>query len=181
MEAIPRFALALSKHLFLQEHLMTIKLPLYPRAAIVAFTCATAVTIQGQQMGSTEPAVVCNPREIANTKNRLPDSAGLDRYKQENATLPTPARPGRRVVFFGDSPTDAWGHIPDTGSFFLGKDYINRGIGGQTAPQMLVRFEQDVVHLHPAAVVILAGTNDVAGNTGPSTPQMIEDNYNGHE
>ncbi len=61
--------------------------------------------------------------------------------------------------------------------FFPGKPYVNRGISGQTTPQMLVRFQQDVVHLHPAAVVILAGTNDIAGNTGPSTQQMIEDNY----
>jgi lysophospholipase L1-like esterase len=81
------------------------------------------------------------------------------------------------VVFFGDSITDAWGRSPTTGEFFPGKPYVNRGISGQTTPQMLVRFQQDVVHLHPAAVVILAGTNDIAGNTGPSTQQMIEDNY----
>jgi len=76
----------------------------------------------------------------------------------------------------GDSITDGWGRSNGTSDFFPGKPYINRGIGGQTTPQMLVRFEQDVVHLHPAAVVILAGTNDIAGNTGPSTAEMIEDN-----
>jgi lysophospholipase L1-like esterase len=74
----------------------------------------------------------------------------------------------------GDSITDAWGR--QVGTFFPGRPYVNRGISGQTTPQMLVRFMPDVVRLHPAAVVILAGTNDIAGNTGPATPRMIEDN-----
>jgi lysophospholipase L1-like esterase len=80
-------------------------------------------------------------------------------------------------VFMGDSITDFWGRADPADSFFPGKPYVNRGISGQTTPQMLVRFQQDVVRLHPAVVVILAGTNDVAGNTGPSTPEMIEDNW----
>ena len=101
----------------------------------------------------------------------------LKRYQAENAALPAPDPAQPRVVFYGDSITDGWGRQPDTGDFFPGKPYINRGISGQTTPQMLVRFQQDVVHLHPAAVLILAGTNDIAGNTGPSTPQMIEDNF----
>ncbi|MBT9329720.1 SGNH/GDSL hydrolase family protein [Acidipila sp. 4G-K13] len=106
---------------------------------------------------------------------QLQDWAQLGRYQTENATLP-PVQPNeQRVVFYGDSITDGWGRR--TGVFFPGKPYINRGISGQTTPQMLVRFQQDVVHLNPAAVVILAGTNDIAGNTGPSTPQMIEDNF----
>ena len=105
------------------------------------------------------------------------DWPNLARYRAENAALP-PAAPGvQRVVFFGDSITDAWGRREGTGVFFPGEPYVNRGISGQTTPQMLLRFQQDVVHLHPAAVVILAGTNDVAGNTGPSTQEMIEDNY----
>ncbi len=74
----------------------------------------------------------------------------------------------------GDSITDAWGRL--IGRFFPAKPYINRGIGGQTTPQMLVRFRPDVIALKPKAVVILAGTNDIAGNTGPTTPEMIEDN-----
>ena len=78
------------------------------------------------------------------------------------------------MVFFGDSITDAW--VSNGGTFFPGKPYVNRGISGQTTPQMLVRFRQDVIDLHPEAVVILAGTNDIAGNTGPSTLEMIEDN-----
>ncbi len=108
---------------------------------------------------------------------KLPDWAQMERYRAENATLPAPGPGERRVVFYGDSITDAWGRRPETGTFFPGKPYVNRGISGQTTPQMLVRFEQDVVRLRPAAVVILAGTNDVAGNTGPETPEMIEDNF----
>ena len=104
------------------------------------------------------------------------DWANLARYRSANAALTTAAPGDKRVVFMGDSITDAWGRGQGTGEFFPGKPYVNRGISGQTTPQMLVRFEQDVVHLHPAAVVILAGTNDIAGNTGPSTPEMIEDN-----
>jgi lysophospholipase L1-like esterase len=105
------------------------------------------------------------------------DWPDLARYRAENEALPPAAPDVQRVVFFGDSITDAWGRSETTGVFFPDKGYVNRGISGQTTPQMLVRFQQDVVHLQPAAVVILAGTNDIAGNTGPSTQQMIEDNY----
>ena len=105
------------------------------------------------------------------------DWPDLARYRADNEALPPAAPDVQRVVFFGDSITDAWGRSPTTGVFFPGKPYVNRGISGQTTPQMLVRFQQDVVHLKPAAVVILAGTNDIAGNTGPTTQQMIEDNY----
>ena len=105
------------------------------------------------------------------------DWPDLARYRAENEALPPAAPDVQREVFFGDSITDAWGRSETTGVFFPGKGYVNRGISGQTTPQMLVRFQQDVVHLQPAAVVILAGTNDIAGNTGPSTQQMIEDNY----
>jgi lysophospholipase L1-like esterase len=97
----------------------------------------------------------------------------LGRYRAADAALP--AEEKGRVVFYGDSITDAWGR--SVGTFFPGKPYVNRGISGQTTPQMLVRFRQDVVDLHPEAVVILAGTNDIAGNTGPSTPEMTEDNF----
>jgi lysophospholipase L1-like esterase len=114
---------------------------------------------------------------LAKAQAKLNDWAQLQRYQADNAALAAPAPGQSRVVFYGDSITDGWGRQPDTGDFFPGKPYINRGISGQTTPQMLVRFEQDVVHLHPAAVLILAGTNDIAGNTGPSTPQMIEDNF----
>jgi lysophospholipase L1-like esterase len=108
-------------------------------------------------------------------KKKLADWAQLDRYRAANAALPAPAAGEKRVVFYGDSITDAWARHTD--EFFPGKGYIGRGISGQTTPQMLVRFEQDVVRLKPAVMVILAGTNDIAGNTGPSTPEMIEDNF----
>jgi lysophospholipase L1-like esterase len=76
----------------------------------------------------------------------------------------------------GDSITDGW-HNPKSGGFFPGKPYVNRGISGQTTPQMLIRFRRDVIELKPKVVVILAGTNDFAGNTGPTTLDAIEDNF----
>ena len=101
------------------------------------------------------------------------DFGELARYRDANATLKPPAPGENRVVFFGDSITDIW-HLEE---YFPGTPYINRGIGGQTTPQMLIRFRQDVIELHPKAVVILAGTNDIAGNTGPMRLEDIEANY----
>ncbi|MBW4037488.1 MAG: capsular biosynthesis protein [Acidobacteria bacterium] len=111
--------------------------------------------------------------QVTNMKAQMDDWADLSRYRDADMALPA-HQPGR-VVFYGDSITDAW--VKDGGKFFPGKPYINRGISGQTTPQMLVRMRQDVVQLHPETVVILAGTNDIAGNTGPSTPEMIENNF----
>ncbi len=102
------------------------------------------------------------------------DWADLNRYKEENLKLGLPLPDENRVVFMGNSITQGW--IEADPDFFMGKSYINRGISGQTTPQMLVRFRPDVVNLKPKVVVILAGTNDIAGNTGPSTLEMIEDN-----
>ena len=101
------------------------------------------------------------------------DFGQLARYREADAALKPPAPGENRVVFFGDSITDIW-HLDE---YFPGKPYINRGIGGQTTPQMLVRFRQDVIDLHPKVVVILAGTNDIAGNTGPMRLEDIEANY----
>ena len=102
------------------------------------------------------------------------DWANLERFKDENAKLGSPTYGEIRVVFMGNSITEGWGNLsPD---FFEGKAYINRGISGQTTPQMLIRFRPDVINLNPAVVVILAGTNDIAGNTGPSTLKMIAEN-----
>jgi len=101
------------------------------------------------------------------------DYGQLARYREANAKLGPPAAGENRVVFFGDSITDAW----KLADYFPGKPYVNRGIGGQTTPQMLVRFRQDVVDLQPKVVVILAGTNDIAGNTGPMRNEDIEANY----
>jgi lysophospholipase L1-like esterase len=102
------------------------------------------------------------------------DWANLQRYRVANAQLAPPAPGENRVVFYGNSITDAWAKSFPT--MFPGKPYVGRGISGQTTPQMLVRFRQDVVSLKPRVVVILAGTNDIAGNTGPSSLEMIEDN-----
>jgi lysophospholipase L1-like esterase len=101
------------------------------------------------------------------------DFAQLARYREANAALPPPAPGESRVVFLGDSITDYW-KLPDN---FPGKPYINRGIDGQTTPEMLVRFRQDVIDLHPKVVVILAGTNDLAGVTGPTRNEDIEANF----
>lgn len=101
------------------------------------------------------------------------DYGQLARYRDANAALKPPAPGENRVIFFGDSITDIW-KLEDS---FPGKPYLNRGIGGQTTPQMLVRFRQDVINLHPKVVVILAGTNDIAGNTGPMRNEDIEVNY----
>jgi len=101
------------------------------------------------------------------------DFGELARYRDQNAHLSPPGPGENRVVFFGDSITDWW-PLPQ---YFPGKPYVNRGISGQTTSQMLVRFQQDVIALHPRAVVILAGTNDIAGNTGPMRLEDIEANY----
>jgi acyl-CoA thioesterase I len=100
------------------------------------------------------------------------DYGQLARYREANAALKSP-KGENRVVFFGDSITDNW-HLDE---YFPGKPYINRGIGGQTTPQMLVRFRQDVINLQPKVVVILAGTNDIAGNTGPMDLGDIEADF----
>jgi lysophospholipase L1-like esterase len=116
-------------------------------------------------------------KQIAGMQAKLNDWPDLARYRTDNAALAPAAAGEQRVVFYGDSITDGWGRRPETGTFFPGKPYVNRGISGQTTPQMVVRFRQDVIDLHPAAVLILAGTNDIAGNTGPMTPEMTEDNF----
>jgi len=97
----------------------------------------------------------------------------LAKYQNENAQAGVPRRGENRVVFLGDSITEGWGQGP---KFFPGKPYLNRGISGQTTPQMLIRFRPDVLALKPRVVVILGGINDIAGNTGPMTLQMTEDN-----
>jgi lysophospholipase L1-like esterase len=109
---------------------------------------------------------------LARFETRARDWPQLERYREANGKVLAPARDEQRVVFLGDSITDGW----RLESAFPGKPYINRGISGQTTPQMLVRFRPDVIALKPKVVVILAGTNDLAGNTGPMTLEAIEDN-----
>src|SRR6202040_399301 len=99
----------------------------------------------------------------------------LARYADANAALAAPAKFELRVVFMGDSITDAW-VSPEYGGFFPGKPYADRGISGQTTPQMLIRFRPDVIALQPKPVVILGGTNDIAGKSGPMMLAMTEDN-----
>jgi len=112
---------------------------------------------------------------LAQADKILHDWPNLARYAEANAAVAAPARLELRVVFMGDSITDAW-VSPEYGGFFPGRPYIDRGISGQTTPQMLIRFRRDVIALHPKVVVILAGTNDIAGNTGPMTLGQIEGN-----
>ncbi|MBK9410527.1 MAG: SGNH/GDSL hydrolase family protein [Gemmatimonadetes bacterium] len=115
-----------------------------------------------------------SPKRTADEERLRADWANLARYRADNAALGAPAAGEQRVVFMGNSITEGWARYFPT--MFPGKPYVGRGIGGQTTPQMLVRFRQDVIALKPAVVVILAGTNDIAGNTGASTLEMIEDN-----
>src|SRR5882724_4348811 len=113
--------------------------------------------------------------QAASAAAKLKDWPALARYRDDNGKVMPPAKSEKRVVFLGDSITDSWDN-PSNGGFFPGKPYINRGISGQTTPQMLIRFRRDVIDLNPRVLVILAGTNDLAGNTGPTTLEAIEDN-----
>lgn len=113
--------------------------------------------------------------ERAHQEQLRTDWPWLAKFKEADVKLSAPAPGENRVVFMGDSITEGW-HFDGPEGSFSGKPYINRGISGQTSPQMLVRFRQDVIELQPKAVVILAGTNDIAGNTGPMTLEQTEDN-----
>jgi lysophospholipase L1-like esterase len=121
------------------------------------------------------PEVAQALNAVVRNDARLRDWANLARYRDDNRRLPKPEGQETRVVFMGDSITDAW-QQPRFGGFFPGKSYVDRGISGQTTPQMLVRFRPDVVDLGAKAVVILAGTNDIAGNTGLMTDEDIQGN-----
>lgn len=111
----------------------------------------------------------------AHDKQLLTEFGWLSRFMDADAKLPPPAPGENRVVFMGDSITEGW-HFDGPDGYFAGKPYINRGISGQTSPQMVIRFRQDVINLKPKVVVILAGTNDIAQNTGPMTLEQSEDN-----
>jgi lysophospholipase L1-like esterase len=139
-----------------------------------AAAMAVLTTIAWGQTPPPQAAPPAGRAPAAAGQNRQTDWAALARYRDDNAKVAPPAKGENRVVFMGDSITDFWPRNVE--QFFPGKPYIGRGIGGQTTPQMLVRFQQDVVALQPKVVVINAGTNDIAGNTGPSTLEMIEDN-----
>lgn len=147
---------------------------------LISFLLVSGTVIQAQQASDrNKPRPSGTPEQIAaeqkareeKTRNDWPD---LARYREDNIRLGEPSQGERRVVFMGNSITEGWKNIDP--EFFNGRPYICRGISGQTTPQMLLRFRADVINLKPAVVVILAGTNDIAGNTGPSTQAMIEDN-----
>ena len=155
--------------------------PNFARAALLALAVAFLLvpagsTAQAPAAATPAPAAQSWHPQNAYWKSHdeqlLNDFPWLGRFHDADEELGLP-KPGEdRVVFMGDSITEGW----DLTKSFPGKPYINRGISGQTSPQMLVRFRQDVIHLDPKVVVILAGTNDIAGNTGPETLEQIEDN-----
>jgi len=152
-----------------------------PRLLILTVMCLAVVHVQSPAAqtpaatSATCPEMATALTAVMRNDARLRDWSNLARYREANRTLTAPATSGARVVFMGDSITDAW-QQPRYGGFFPGKPYVDRGISGQTTPQMLVRFRPDVIELEPKAVVILAGTNDIAGNTGPMTDEEIEGN-----
>ena len=144
--------------------------------ALVAIIVTVGIASSAQTASPT-PADPCTELKTRaeRAETRLKDWPQLNRYHDDNTKLAQPANDEQRVVFMGDSITDGW-DAPNMGGFFPGKPYVNRGISGQTTPQMLIRFRPDVIVLKPKVVVILAGTNDLAGNTGPSTLEAIEEN-----
>ena len=137
---------------------------------MVSIASASAQTTSQESQESQECADA--KAQAARLQTRLQDWPALARYREANAGVAAPTKDEKRVVFMGDSITDGW----KLASYFPNKPYINRGISGQTTPQMLVRFRPDVIALKPQVVVILAGTNDIAGNTGPMTLEAIEGN-----
>ncbi len=142
-------------------------LPLVLCAGALAAAAYTQQAVQPHP----PPAPENQAKELDHFRSLANNYGGVDHYAQANAAMRPPA-PGEspRILFFGDSITDFW----KLDQFFPTKKYVNRGISGQTTPQMLVRYRQDVINLHPAVVVILAGTNDIANNTGPETLDQIE-------
>jgi lysophospholipase L1-like esterase len=147
-------------------------------AASIIF--ASGLHAQAPAEAPAKPACDCAELTEAKTRldgaeKRLNDWPNLARYREANAQVAARAKDEKRVVFMGDSITDMWVQ-PRFGAFFPGKPYIGRGIGGQTTPQMVLRFRADVLALQPKVVVILAGTNDLSANTGPITLEETEGN-----
>ncbi|MGH9938897.1 MAG: SGNH/GDSL hydrolase family protein [Blastocatellia bacterium] len=141
--------------------------------SILLLISAPFVVASAQNQTPADDSPDAMKQRIERMRRILDDWPRLNRYKDANAKVPAPERSETRVVFMGDSITDGW----KLDEYFPDKPYINRGVSGQTTPQILIRFRPDVIALKPRAVLILAGTNDIAGNTGPMTLEMIEDNY----
>ena len=143
------------------------------KSIILTFLIAASSLAVAAQTTSPTPLDAAAEKQRADRlQARYNDFANLARYRESNSQLASPAMGEQRVVFMGDSITDIW----KLDQYFPGKPYINRGISGQTTSQMLLRFRPDVIDLKPRVVVILAGTNDIAGNTGPITLEQIEGN-----
>ncbi|MFN0087094.1 MAG: SGNH/GDSL hydrolase family protein [Blastocatellia bacterium] len=140
-------------------------------AVLFSLLLASSVAAQTPAPATDSPDVL--KQQIERMQRRMLDWPQLNRYKDANSKVAAPAKNEERIVFLGDSITDGW----KLAEYFPSKPYINRGISGQTTPQMLIRFRPDVIALKPKVVVILAGTNDIAGNTGPMTIEMIQNNY----
>ena len=141
-----------------------------PILVLVALLFAATLTL-AQTQSADSPEVL--KQRIERMQNQLNDWPNFKRYREKNAEVAPLAKDEQRVVFYGDSITDGW----KLAEYFPNKPYVNRGISGQTTPQMLLRFRADVIAHQPKVVVLLAGTNDIAGNTGPMTLEMIQDNY----
>ncbi len=152
---------------------MTTRLMIVPALLLVAIG-GIAVAQEPVALPSCD-ALAAALNAVARNDARVRDWGNVARYREVNRTLAAPTAGEARVVFMGDSITDAWPQ-PRYGTFFNGKPYIGRGIGGQTTPQMLLRFRPDVIDLKARVVVILAGTNDIAGNTGPYSNEEIQGN-----
>jgi lysophospholipase L1-like esterase len=142
---------------------------------LVLFVFAAVASAQTPATTDSQPSCDDLRAQSARDTAKLKDWPALARYAEDNLKAGSAGKNEKRVVFMGDSITDSW-DSPNNGGFFPGKPYINRGISGQTTPQMLIRFRPDVIELNPKVVVILAGTNDIAGNTGPTTLEAIEHN-----
>jgi lysophospholipase L1-like esterase len=149
--------------------------PLYSAIIVSTLVGQNPTPQPAPAMDASCPELATALQRVVANDMRLRDWPQLARYREQNRTLARPAAGESRVVFMGDSITDAW-QQPRFGAFFQDTRRIDRGISGQTTPQMLIRFRPDVIELNPKVVVILAGTNDIGGNTGPMTNEEIERN-----
>jgi lysophospholipase L1-like esterase len=139
---------------------------------ILALAALCSISYSQDQKQNQDSAILKRKIKMENIFHN--DWANLERYRADNQKIGLPKPGEKRVVFMGNSITEGWLNVNP--EFFAGKPYVDRGISGQTTPQMLIRFKPDVVNLKPEVVIINAGVNDIAGNTGPSTLEMIEDN-----
>lgn len=140
--------------------------------SILGLMFVIAMAVAAQPPAPSPDPLAAEKQRADRLQARLNDFAQLSRYRDANAKLQPPAKDEKRVVFLGDSITDGW----KLDEAFPGLPYVNRGISGQTTPQMLIRMRPDVIANKPKVLVVLAGTNDIAGNTGPMSNEAIEGN-----